>query len=75
MIQQKKITDSFVKNVVIKCGAPINLVNQEGFRDFMKNVDPKNGCLKGETGYPHREASSTVFSGKKLIEKLWSVES
>ena len=39
--KQKTITDSFVKNVVIKCGAPINLVSKEGFQDFMKVVDPK----------------------------------
>ena len=38
---QIRITDSYVKNIVIKCGAPIFMVEQEEFRAFMNDVHPK----------------------------------
>jgi hypothetical protein len=39
--QQVKITESYLDNLVIKNMLPIYLCETDGFRDFMKDVDPK----------------------------------
>ena len=40
-VHQLKITKVYMTNVVIKCGAPIYMVEQEEFHAFMNHVDPK----------------------------------
>ena len=72
--RQIKITNSFVKNVIIRCGAPIYLVEQEGFRAFIGDVDPKwipcSGKWISEVKLP--ELFSVVKA--QLIAKFSSVQ-
>ena len=71
--RQIKISESYIKNVVVKCGAPIYMVEQEGFRAFMNDVDPKwipcGGKWVSQTKIPQMFASVK----EKLISRLSQV--
>ena len=43
--RQVKLTESIVKDVIIECGLPISLVDQDGFKNFMATVDPMYSLL------------------------------
>jgi hypothetical protein len=39
--RQRVLTMSLVTNLIIKCGLPISLVDNDDFRDFLHTLDPK----------------------------------
>ena len=39
--RQKLITDSLVQNLIIGCSLPISIVDNEHFRKFLSDIDPK----------------------------------
>ena len=43
--RQVKLTESIVKDLIIECGLPISLVDQDGFKSFMAAVDPMYSLL------------------------------
>ncbi|CAF4281520.1 unnamed protein product, partial [Adineta steineri] len=38
--RQFKLTESIVKDLIIECGLPVSLIDQNGFKNFMQTVDP-----------------------------------
>ncbi|CAF1583799.1 unnamed protein product [Rotaria magnacalcarata] len=44
-LRQVKLTESIVKDLIIECGLPISLVDQDGFNSFMATVDPMYSLL------------------------------
>ncbi|CAF1346971.1 unnamed protein product, partial [Didymodactylos carnosus] len=43
--RQVKLTESMLKDLIIECGLPLSLVDQNGFRNFMQTVDPMFSLL------------------------------
>ncbi|CAF4183623.1 unnamed protein product [Adineta steineri] len=38
--RQVKLSESIVKDLIIECGLPVPLIDQNGFKNFMQTVDP-----------------------------------
>ncbi|CAF0941124.1 unnamed protein product [Rotaria sordida] len=43
--RQVKLTESIIKDLIIECGIPLSLVEQNGFKNFMEIVDPMYSLL------------------------------
>ncbi|CAF1532647.1 unnamed protein product, partial [Adineta steineri] len=43
--RQVKLTESIVKDLMIECGLPVSLIDQNGFKNFMQTVDPMYSLL------------------------------
>ncbi|CAF4240910.1 unnamed protein product, partial [Adineta steineri] len=43
--RQFKLTESIVKDLIIECGLPVSLIDQNGFKNFMQTVDPMYSLL------------------------------
>jgi hypothetical protein len=43
--RQVKLTESIIKDLIIECGVPLSLVDQDGFKNFMEVVDPMFSLL------------------------------
>ena len=43
--RQVRLTESIIKDLIIKCGVPLSLVEQNGFKNFMQIVDPMYSLL------------------------------
>jgi len=39
--RQKSLTRSLILNLIVKCGLPISIVDDENFRAFLSHIDPK----------------------------------
>jgi hypothetical protein len=44
-LRQIKLTESIIKDLIIECGLPVSLVDQDGFKNFMNTVDPMYSLL------------------------------
>ena len=43
--RQVRLTESIIKDLIIECGVPLSLVEQNGFKNFMQIVDPMYSLL------------------------------
>ncbi|CAF1583158.1 unnamed protein product, partial [Didymodactylos carnosus] len=43
--RQVKLTESMLKDLIIECGLPLSLVDQNSFKNFMQTVDPMFSLL------------------------------
>jgi len=41
-VRQKALTSSLVTNLIVSCGLPMSIVDDENFRSFLSLIDPKN---------------------------------
>ena len=39
--RQIQITNSLITNLIVRCSLPVSIVEDDGFRQFMHDVDPK----------------------------------
>ena len=60
--RQVRLTESIIKDLIIECGVPLSLVEQNGFKNFMQIVDPMYSLLS------RRQSAHDKLS--KLYDKM-----